>query len=219
MCNVAKFSYFSEMPLIYHSQINEATKIGVWHITEAEDFFLRSVTLQRIITHPNKRLQHLAGRYLLPQLFPEFPLSLVQIADTKKPFLEDEAFHFSLSHCGDYAAAIVSTRNRVGVDIEVPHPKIERIQHKFLSENELHILTDTGKNRDAMLTMAWSIKEAVFKWYGLGGVDFIGDIQIENVMKTAEGYTVPCKFKKGQPVNFDVQCISLGGNNLSWVIT
>ena len=105
------------MPLIYKQQINAATKIGVWHITEEENFFLQFVPLQRSITHPHKRLQHLAGRFLLLEMFPDFPLSLIQIADTRKPFLEDEAFHFSISHCGDYAAIIVSTKNRVGVDI------------------------------------------------------------------------------------------------------
>ena len=102
------------MPLVYQQNINAVTKLGVWHITEQEDYF--QAPLQREITHWHKRLQHLAGRLLLKELYPEFPISLIRIADTRKPFLENEPYHFSISHCGDYAAAIVSREFRVGID-------------------------------------------------------------------------------------------------------
>ncbi len=210
------------MPLIYHHQINAATKIGVWHITEAEIFFLQKVSLQRSITHPHKRLQHLAGRHLLLDLFPEFPLPLIQIATTRKPFLPDEAFHFSISHCGDYAAAIVSTQNRVGVDIEIPHPKIERIQHKFVTaqENELLATIDVnGHPEFSELTMAWSIKEAIFKWQGIGEVDFKKHMQIEAINKTSNGFVADCIFKKETAIHLQVYNILVDGNNLSWVLT
>ena len=95
------------MPIFYQQDIDDSTKLGIWKIEEDEDFFLEQVPLQRDITHPHKRLQHLAGRFLLKYLFPDFPVKLIKIADTKKPFLEDEAYHFSISHCDDYAAAIV----------------------------------------------------------------------------------------------------------------
>jgi phosphopantetheinyl transferase len=207
------------MPLIYHNQINSATKIGVWHITEEENFFLQKVSLQRSITHPHKRLQHLAGRHLLLDLFPDFPLSLIQIADTRKPFLADEAFHFSISHCGDYAAAIVSTQNRVGVDIEIPHPKVERIQHKFITETEKNVLDKINANDYNILTMAWSIKEAMFKWQGIGEVDFKKHMQIEAINKTTTGFVAHCIFCKETPIHLQVYNISVGGNNLSWVLT
>ena len=207
------------MPLVYNHQLNTATKIGVWHITEEENFFLEEVPLQRNITHPHKRLQHLAGRYLLKTLFPEFPISLILIADTRKPFLIDEAFHFSISHCGNYAAAIVSTANRVGVDIEIPHEKVEKIQHKFLSDKEKTILHENGGDKIKNLTMAWSIKEALFKWYGTGQVDFIEDMNITSLHRTETGYDVNCVFKKEKNVSLVVKNILLNGNNLSWVIT
>jgi len=213
------FFYICNMPLIYQHQINSVTKIGVWHITEEENFFLKHGPLQRSITHPHKRLQHLAGRYLLRELFPEFPLSLIIIADTRKPFLEDDTFHFSISHCSNYAAAIVSTQHRVGVDIEIPHLKIEKIQHKFLSEQEKILLNKTGGNNIKMLTMAWSIKEAMFKWYGSGQVDFIEDMNISAINKTDAGYEAECVFKKEKNILLRLENIFLGGNNLSWVIT
>jgi phosphopantetheinyl transferase len=210
------------MPLIYSTLINSATKIGVWHITEAENFFLQKVTLQRAITHPHKRLQHLAGRHLLLDLFPNFPLSLIQIATTRKPFLPNEAFHFSISHCGDYAAAIVSTHNRVGVDIEIPHPKIERIQHKFITEKENELLStidNNGHPEFSGLTMAWSIKEAMFKWQGIGEVDFKKHMQIMAINKFENGFIADCIFCKEMPIHLQVHNILVNGNNLSWVVT
>src|SRR3984885_13270129 len=123
------------MPLVYQKNINPTTKVGVWHITEAEDFFSQ-IPLQREITHPHKRLQHLAGRFLLKELFPDFPYELIRIASTRKPFLENDVYHFSISHCGDYAAVIVSSNHRVGVDIELPSEKLENVKHKFLSTEE-----------------------------------------------------------------------------------
>ena len=66
------------MPLFYQQDINETTRLGVWQITEDESFFLEKVPLSREITHPHKRLQHLAGRYLLQSLFPDFPYELIQ---------------------------------------------------------------------------------------------------------------------------------------------
>src|ERR1700754_2838512 len=124
------------MPIFFQQQINESTRLGVWKIEETEDFFKGNVPLHRDVTHPHKRLQHLAGRFLLQFLFSDFPYELVQIADTRKPFLPDEQYHFSISHGGDYAAAIVSRDKRVGVDVEFPGDQIVRVMNKFLSPAE-----------------------------------------------------------------------------------
>lgn len=178
------------MPLFYQHNINGSTKLGVWHITEPERFFLTKVPLQHDITHPHKRLQHLAGRYLLRFLFPGFPNELIRIASTKKPFLADEAFHFSISHCGDYAAAIVSRTSRVGIDIEIPSPKVARVRHKFLHAEEQSAIEKESAAFTAQhaptediflrkLTLLWSAKEAVFKWYGNGEVDFSDQIRLQ----------------------------------------
>ena len=207
------------MPLIYNHQINNTTKIGVWRITETEDFFFEKFSLQRNITHPHKRLQHLAGRHLLSILFPNFPIELIKIADTKKPFLEDEAFHFSISHCGDYAAAIVSTTNRVGVDIEIPHPKIDRIQHKFLTITEEEVLNAFHHNKNDLLTLAWSAKEAIYKWYGLGQVDFKKHININSLELQPNTILAQCSFLKNAKVDLQVHNLNIEGNNLSWVVT
>ena len=173
------------MPLFFQLQVNPNTQLAIWKIAEAEPFFSAHVPLQRTITHPHKRLQHLAGRYLLKYLFPHFPIELIQVADTRKPFLENDVFHFSISHCGDFAAVIVSTENRVGVDIELVTDKIQRIQHKFVTEREMvHVHRFSGaaqEGKNMPLTLIWSCKEALFKWYGLGEVDFKKHLQLQGV--------------------------------------
>ena len=107
------------MPLFYQHTINEDTKLGIWRIDEGESFFLEKAPLKQDVSHPFKRRQHLAGRYLLSYLFPDFPVEEIRIADTRQPFLAGHPYHFSISHCGSFAAAVVSAGNRVGVDIEL----------------------------------------------------------------------------------------------------
>jgi phosphopantetheinyl transferase len=161
------------MPLFYQQNINGTTKLAVWKIEEAEAFFLARVPSKREIVHPQKRLQHLAGRYLLPFLFPDFPNEEIEIADTRKPFLRDEQYHFSISHCGYYAAAIVSRYDRVGVDVELITSRVEKIKHKFLHVDEVRFVNSQPPQQQVkLLTVLWSAKEALYKWYGLGEVDF-----------------------------------------------
>lgn len=213
------------MPLVYQQNINATTKIAVWHIQESDDFFLSIVPLQREIKHWHKRLQHLAGRLLLKEMYPEFPLELVLIADTRKPFLENEPFHFSISHCGDYAAAIVSKTHRVGVDVELLNEKIVQVQHKFTDENEKKIVNDQYSifnfqhtmGNVHCLTLCWSVKESVFKWWGRGEVDFKKDIIIQSVTGLPEQGMVLCLFKHAYELQ--VHYLFFNGNFLTWVLT
>ena len=212
------------MPLVYQQNINATTKLGVWHIDEPEAFFLRKVNLQREIAHPNKRLQHLAGRYLLKELYPDFPYELLQVADTRKPFLKNEAYHFSISHCGAYAAVIISNDNRVGIDVEQVTDKVERVKHKFLTAAEQELVTVAGNlpgmlQYAQVLTAAWSIKESLFKWYGRGEVDFLRHLRINRlVIKEYEG-VADCKFLKDGETDLHVHFLFFSGNCISWVVS
>ena len=203
------------MPLVYQQNINAVTKMGVWHITEAEEFFLQQVPLQKEITHPHKRLQHLAGRFLLKELYPDFPLELIKIADTRKPFLEDEAYHFSISHCGDYAAVVISKEYRVGVDIERITDKIQAIIHKFLTGYEQQLLSEDAISKSA--TLLWSVKESIYKWKGSGGVDFKKHINIKTIDAGTEQGVVQCLFSNQTPLQ--VHYLFFNGNSLTWVFS
>ena len=210
------------MPIFFQHQINETTRLGIWKIEETEEFFKGNVPQHRDVTHPHKRLQHLAGRFLLQFLFPDFPYELIQVADTRKPFLPNEQYHFSISHCGDYAAAIVSKDSRVGIDVEIPVEKIGRIMHKFLTAKEHGLFNLVPEAEDSSTinlytkpTVLWSAKEAVFKWYGNGGVDFRKQIQLLKQYEGAE--TIDCFFS-GNNSDLTIHYRRFDGLVLAWIV-
>ncbi len=212
------------MPLVYQQNINASTKLGVWHIAEDEAFFLEKVPLQRAITHPNKRLQHLAGRYLLKELYPDFPYELIRIADTRKPFLENESYHFSISHCGAYAAAIAGTGYRVGVDVELISEKVDKVKHKFLAKAEQVLLLAVplfpySIFNEKLLTAAWSIKETLFKWQGSSEVDFKKHLVIDKININDNEGIAHCKIVKDVSIDLTVHFLFFNNNCLSWVVT
>jgi phosphopantetheinyl transferase len=212
------------MPLVYQQNINASTKLGVWHIAEPEEFFLQQVSLQREITHPNKRLQHLAGRYLLRELYPDFPYEMLRIADTRKPFLENEVYHFSISHCGAYAAVIVSTDHRVGVDVELISRKVDKVKHKFLSEPEQQLLKKIPMFPysifyEKLLTAAWSIKESLYKWQAGAEVDFKKHLIVVNMSVHDNEGVANCTILKDGGIDLKVHFLFFNNNCISWVLS
>ncbi len=209
------------MPLYFEHNISETTKLAIWQIVEKESFFLEKVFLQRNITHPHKRLQHLAGRYLLRFLFPDFPNEEIEIASTRKPFLPDEQYHFSISHCGNFAAAIVSKNERVGIDIEIITEKVAKIAHKFLNDGEKQAVNRQPSKVDCTLTLIWSAKETIFKWWGKGEVDFKEHILLSNFTGQQLGQfnSIFCKTIPSQHLTINYQffnnlCLTFTHNQL-----
>ncbi len=211
------------MPIFYQQSIGGHTKLAIWKIEEDERFFLQSVSLQRTITHAHKRLQHLAGRYLLRHLFPLFPLHLIEIADTRKPFLKDESYHFSISHCGSFAGVIVSTKERVGIDIEIESSKVVTIAHKFLHPDEQKRfekgVEEYGNNYINDLTLLWCAKEAMFKWWGLGGVDFSDMLRVTGSLKECNGFINGQIIQKRVSTPLLIQYKKFPELNLAWIHT
>jgi len=205
------------MPLVYQQNINACTKIAVWHITESESFFIGKNAIENNINHPLKRLQHLAGRFLLKWLYEDFPIHQIELSDSRKPYLNNGQYYFSISHAGNYAAVIVSKEHCVGIDIEFPRSKIAAIKHKFLTEIECNVLSFLSVDLMHQYTLAWCIKEAVFKWYGEGAVDFKKHISIESIEESGEMLNANCVFNKIIQVPLIIQAVSIEGNYLSWV--
>jgi len=168
------------VPLYFQQEVSPNTRMAVWKIEEEESFFLKNMNIPIPASHPVKRLQHLAGRYLLPFLYPDFQVAQITIADSRKPFLLNDAYHFSISHSENYAAAIVSSKMHVGIDVETITERVQKVQHKFLSEDELNSLINLSKQELInQLTVLWSAKEAMYKWWGKGEVDFKEHLQTQ----------------------------------------
>ncbi len=182
------------MPIIFQQTPSPQLQIAVWHICEPLSFFEQQVLSGKDIPHPQVKARHLAARHLLACLRPDVELSSLVVNDAGKPLTADGAFDFSLSHCADFAAAIVSMAGPVGIDLEQPGDRIFRIRHKFLSDADQELLLkqgglsqlQEGQEAARWLTRCWSAKESVYKWYGESGVDFREHIRLEQIDLAAQ---------------------------------
>lgn len=185
---------------------------------------MAEVPLKKDVTHPYKRLQHLAGRYVLKSLFEDFPLDEIALADTHKPFLPGEQYHFSISHCGNFAAAIASTQKRVGIDIELETPRIKSIVPRFLGPDEIRFLSGWEHLTQfhlQMTTVLWSAKEAIYKWHGSRQMDFKKHMYLNGpvVYHSNEKIVLPFLFDQEEKVPLTLQARIFDPLVLAWVET
>jgi hypothetical protein len=69
-----------------------------------------------------------------------------------------------------------------------------------------------------MLTLFWTSKEAVFKWYGNGKVDFKKHIYLKPDVKNLSEGLVKCEFSKDEKIILDIQFKFFKDTCLSWVV-
>ena len=199
-----KVSFFTcaiivrNMPLVYQQNINEDSKLGVWHIAETERFFSENFIPVVSIKNEQKRIQHLAGRFLLKFIEPDFPLNEILVAENGMPYLENASFRFSISHCDDHVAVIINKNKNTGIDIESVKPKIEIIKDKFLTKEDVNVLNEVNADQFTRFTLGWTIKESMFKWYGKGGVDFRKNLKIKSIKTFEEGINIDVEFIKDE---------------------
>ncbi len=206
------------MPLYFNENIDQNSRLGIWKITEPENFFLQFVIPVKQIRHTEKRIQHLAANYLLTQLFPGFPQADIQTGYADKPFLPSAKYFFSLAHTNNFAAALVSTKKNVGIDIEPVSEKPNRLKNKFLQEAEIKNILQksflTGTT-DTRMTMAWCTKEAVYKWWGKGGIFLKNDMQISG----SEADKILCSLHTDHvTIPLQIQTKLLGSLCLAWLL-
>lgn len=173
----ALLNFAGTMPLYKEWNPDLHSLAAIWRITEPELFFAAQLPFAGDhIQHEKRRIEYLAGRFLLQYLNKDFPLHAIIPDENDKPQVSDGAFHFSISHSFPYVACVISTKGAVGIDIQCWHRSIQALQHKFLSPAE----QEYCNNDPQKITVAWSAKEAAYKYQGKRGVDFIGHMPILN---------------------------------------
>jgi len=100
----------------------------------------------------------------------------IQYDDGGKPHLSDNSFQISISHSNKWIAVIVHPLKKVGIDIECPTDKIQKLYKRFLSPIEQKELS--GGNDIHQLLIAWSAKEALYKIIGKESIDFANQLRI-----------------------------------------
>jgi 4'-phosphopantetheinyl transferase len=179
------------MSLISEWHIGATGMAAIWQIEEDEHFFNLNTGLKPEINNPKRRIEHLAGRFLLRHIRQDFPLQKIVKDIHNKPFLTDYSLFFSVSHSWPYVAAVVDSVHQAGIDIQTYHPRILNIQNKYLSATERRLF----ENDPQLLTMAWCAKESVYKWYGKRGIDFIKHMPITDFQAAPDKYNLTVDFQ------------------------
>jgi phosphopantetheinyl transferase len=162
------------MPLYLHQKTAQF-ELAVWHITEQlEDFAQLGIEADADIVNTNKKLQWCASRYLT-RLIAGSEVELTH-DEFGRPHFSHNRVNISISHSNEFAAIIISNTTPVGIDIEPIHPKVERVAHKFMHEEELARLEP--ETRIVQLITYWSAKEALYKLYGKKQLTFKTQLRI-----------------------------------------
>ncbi len=174
------------MPLYREWSVGHDSLAAIWKIDEPEVFFTQRTGITPDIKNEKRRMEHLAGRFLLKHLKEDFPLLNIRPDEHDKPRIADNQYYFSISHSWPYVAAIVSPYHECGMDIQVWHERMTLLQHKYLSPDEQSFFNDDPQ----MLTMAWSAKEAAYKWQGMRGVEFTDHLILNYLEKKGDQYNI-----------------------------
>ena len=178
------------MPFFYQQNINETAHLAIWSIQEPASFFETDIQLAVPIANEERKIQHLAVRLLFKLMMPAADLNQMVMADNGKPYLIGLPFHFSFSHCKGYAACAVDDKP-IGIDIEIIHPRIAKVAHKFLNDSEKAMIADLEQEDQLnQLAFLWAAKEAMYKKYEQLGIDFPKDFNILELTKGDRG-TIP----------------------------
>lgn len=184
------------MPLYKEWNPDLHSLAAIWHLTEPEEFFAEQISVSGShIVHPKRRIEFLAGRFLLQYLNKDFPLHAIIPDEHDKPQVPESEFHFSISHSFPYVACVLSTKAAVGVDIQCWHKSILALQHKFLAAGEQEYCNNDQKK----ITLAWSAKEAAYKYQGRRGVDFIGHLPIINWQQNGSLFDIEINLQLTEP--------------------
>jgi 4'-phosphopantetheinyl transferase len=178
----------SNMPLHSIQHLSPTAVLGLWHLTETPDALWAALThaaayqsLLPATADARRQAQWLAGRQLAHALFGEMPTPLppetrVQNDATGRPWLlgAPAGTVVSLSHSGEWVAAVLAQGGRAGVDVELVRDKAQRLAKKFLADNEwAHARAATAQaDADTHYTLLWSAKEALYKLAAQRGIIF-----------------------------------------------
>lgn len=115
--------------------------------------------------------------YFTRLLWKDFRINLpITYTNHGKPIISTG--NISISHSGSSILIGHSKQMEIGLDIEHFNPKIALIRHKFLSQNELKLFDTSNLT---VLTLIWSIKEAVYKLLDMPGLSFKEEIDVINL--------------------------------------
>jgi len=171
------------MALLNIREINPATCIGFWEITETPESLreiLQNLTGANLFVPEfasvTRQTQWLSSRILAYTLLRQFTDNFILLEKDNygKPGFKDEAYQISITHSHQHVAVILSATYKVGIDIEIISPKVLRVADKFMNNTESH---DAAGDLHKTLVY-WSAKETLYKLYSKKQLIFKDNILI-----------------------------------------
>jgi phosphopantetheinyl transferase len=170
------------MGCITKHYLNEFSVLGVWKIEEDLNVLQDSVVLDasdqkryRDFTSNSRNLEFLSVRALLAELLGNE--ARIVYNKNNKPFLKDGSRFISISHSNKLTAILLSTNEKVGIDLEYMGSNIVAIANKFMNEKE-EITSDQNDTR-YHLYLHWCAKESLYKICDKEGISIRNNITIE----------------------------------------
>ena len=172
------------MPLLELKGVGKERLLGLYMIEEPYEELLQELNpdepdreLLESYSNVQKKQEWLAARILLREVcrFLDLEYRGTRKDSNGKPFLQGHAFQISLSHSFPYVAVIADPSMDVGIDLEQPKEKLQKIAPRFLDDRELALCMNM--NLEA-LCIFWCAKEALYKVYSKKGLNFKNEIHL-----------------------------------------
>jgi phosphopantetheinyl transferase len=170
------------MGCITKHYLNEFSILGVWKIEEDLNTLLDLALLDndekkkyKGFSSNSRKLEFLSVRALLSELIGRE--AKIVYNKNNKPFLKDGSRFISISHSHKLTAILLSTNEKVGIDLEYMSSNIAALAFKFINRKEK--ITKEKEERRYHLYIHWCAKEALYKICDKEGISIRNSITIE----------------------------------------
>ena len=179
------------MGLLIDTEVEKGCRIGLWDIVEDYETLFRITYLNgedirrlNAFRSLNRKMEWLSVRALL-QLMTRPDARIVYNGRSRKPYMDDGAYNISVSHSYKYTSVLLGKDKKVGVDLEYMSHNIERIAHKFISNQE--VISKDPLFRRKHLYLHWCAKEALYKIGDKADVSFSENLIIKPFEVCSQG--------------------------------
>jgi len=170
------------MGCITKHYLNEFSVLGVWKIEEDINTLLDLVSLDpedkkryKGYSSNSRKLEFLSVRALLSELIGKD--ARIVYNKNNKPFLKDGSRFISITHSHKLTAILLSTNEKVGIDLEYMSSNISAIAFKFLNRKEK--ISKDPENKKYNHYLHWCAKEALYKICDKEGISIRRNITID----------------------------------------
>ncbi|MFN8210323.1 MAG: 4'-phosphopantetheinyl transferase superfamily protein [Bacteroidales bacterium] len=170
------------MGCISKHYLNEYSVLGVWKIEEDLPSLLSLVVLDqeekkkyKSFRSTSRKLEFLSVRALLAELLGKE--AKIVYNKNNKPFLKSGSHFISISHSHRLTAILLSTNEKVGIDLEYMSSNISAFSSKYMNRKER--ITKDPEKKKYHLYVHWCAKEALYKICDKEGISIRNNITIE----------------------------------------